>query len=169
MYFLGLLSIFEEHLYQETHFFCVLLGESQFATRLLPPYLPFCVLSPKIPRSGPSRLPENMRRNALYAKKKLQILKENCLKSFLQKSGDTYFLVLTNRSKSNFKEKKQQVSMVRAMHFYLKPLPLKKDFLNQNAKAVSVTMIAKNGPKNQLLLYPFFGNLTLLVQKQGMG
>ena len=34
--------------------------------------------------------------------------------------------------------------MVWAMHFYLKPLPLKKDFLNYNAKAVSVTMIAKN-------------------------
>ena len=34
--------------------------------------------------------------------------------------------------------------MVWAMHFYLKLLTLKKEFLNYNAKAVSVTMIAKN-------------------------
>ena len=33
------------------------------------------------------------------------MLKESRLKSFLQKSGDTYFLVLTNRSKSKFREK----------------------------------------------------------------
>ena len=31
--------------------------------------------------------------------------KEKSFKSFLQKSGDTYFLVLTNKSKSKFKEK----------------------------------------------------------------
>ena len=34
------------------------------------------------------------------------MLKENSLKNFLQKSGDTYFLVLKKRSKSKFKEKK---------------------------------------------------------------
>ena len=33
------------------------------------------------------------------------MLKENSLKRFLQKSGDTHFLILTNRSKSKFKEK----------------------------------------------------------------
>ena len=38
-------------------------------------------------------------------KNKLQMLRENGLKSFLQESGDTYFLVLTNRSKCKFKEK----------------------------------------------------------------
>ena len=34
------------------------------------------------------------------------MLKENSLKRFLQKSGDTYFLVLKNRLKSKFKRKK---------------------------------------------------------------
>ena len=34
--------------------------------------------------------------------------------------------------------------MVWAILFYLKPLPLKKDFLNYDAEAVSVTVIAKN-------------------------
>ena len=33
------------------------------------------------------------------------MLKENILKSLFQKSGDAYFLVLTNKSKSKFKEK----------------------------------------------------------------
>ena len=33
------------------------------------------------------------------------LIKENSLKSFLEKSGDTYLLVLTNRSKSKFKVK----------------------------------------------------------------
>ena len=40
-------------------------------------------------------------------KNKLKMLKENSLNSFAEKSGDTYFLVLTNRSKSKFKEKSQ--------------------------------------------------------------
>ena len=34
------------------------------------------------------------------------MLKENSLKSFLQKSGDTYFVVLKNKSKFKFKKKK---------------------------------------------------------------
>ena len=33
------------------------------------------------------------------------LIKENSLKIFLEKSGDTYFLALTNRSKSKFKVK----------------------------------------------------------------
>ena len=63
----------------------------------------FCVLPPKIPISGPSRLTENMRRNALCEKKTIDVKKKQ-LKKFSSKIYDT-FLVLKNRSKSKFKEK----------------------------------------------------------------
>ena len=45
--------------------------------------------------------------------------------------------------------------MVWAMHFYLEQLPLKKDFLNYNAKIVSVTMIAKNEKMTPKISRPF--------------
>ena len=50
MYFSGILSIFEEHLYQETPFFCVLLAESYFAPRLLPPISPILCSPTKNPK-----------------------------------------------------------------------------------------------------------------------
>ena len=45
--------------------------------------------------------------------------------------------------------------MVWAMHFYLKLLTLKKEFLNYNAKALSVTMIAKNEKIAPKISYSF--------------
>ena len=41
------------------------------------------------------------------------------------------------------------------MLFYLKPLPLTKDFLKENAKTVSVTMIAKNEKMTPKISCPF--------------
>ena len=41
------------------------------------------------------------------------------------------------------------------MHFYLKPLPLKKYFLNENAKVVSVTMIANSEKMTPEISWPF--------------
>ena len=81
------------------------------------------------------------------------MLKENSLESFLQKSGDMYFLVLKIRSKSKFKEKSSK--LVWCEQYVLKPLLLKKYFLNYNAKAVSVTMIAKNEKMNPEISCPF--------------
>ena len=60
--------------------------------RSFPCISPFCVLPPKFPRSGPSPLTENKRRNALYGKQAV-VLKGNSLKSFLRKSGRKYFLL----------------------------------------------------------------------------
>ena len=104
MYFSRILPVFEEQLYQETPFFCVLLAESQFAPRLLPPFLSLLCFPTKNTRDRPLT---TYRKYAKMhcVKNKLQALKENSLKGFLQKSGGTYFLVLTNRLKSNFKKK----------------------------------------------------------------
>ena len=82
------------------------------------------------------------------------MLKENSSKSFFQKSSDTNFLVLTNRSKSKFKKKVANLYGV-SSDFYLKPIPLKKVFLNQTAKAVSVTMVAKNEKMTPRISCPF--------------
>ena len=103
MYFSGILPIFEEHLYQETPFFCVLLAELQFAPSLLPPYLPLLCSPTKNPKIAHDL--QEIWEEMHCMKNKVQMLKQSSLKSFLQKCADTYFMVLTNRSKSTFKEK----------------------------------------------------------------